>query len=105
MAITEVVQRSDVVTVGCACTGGTSSLRCKWPWQQPYITVLMLDPCAGEWGRDMNLAATIRDSVEHQLEAFRHVDLYIPEQDVKVRMISSSSRRSRRVLTVPQTAE
>ena len=23
-------QRSDAVTVGCACTGGTSSLRCTW---------------------------------------------------------------------------
>ena len=42
MAITAVEQRSGVVTVGCACTGGTSSLRCRWPWQQPFITALML---------------------------------------------------------------
>ena len=31
-------------TVGCACTGGTNSSRCKWPWQQPFITVVMLGP-------------------------------------------------------------
>ena len=35
MATTKEEQRSGVVTVGCACTGGTSSLRCRWPWQQP----------------------------------------------------------------------
>ena len=28
-----------------ACTGGTSSLRCRWPWQQPFITVVMSGPC------------------------------------------------------------
>ena len=38
------VHRSDVVTVGCACTRGTSSLRCRWPWQQPFITAVMLGP-------------------------------------------------------------
>ena len=37
-------QRSGVVTVGCACTGGTSSLRCRWPWQQPFMTAVMLGP-------------------------------------------------------------
>ena len=42
MATTAVVQRSGVVTVGCACTGGTSSLRCRWPWEQPFITAVML---------------------------------------------------------------
>ena len=42
MATTKVEQRSGVVTVGCACTGGTSSLRCRWPWQQPFITAVML---------------------------------------------------------------
>ena len=39
------VQRSGDVIVGCACTGGTSSLRCRWPWQQPFITAVMLGPC------------------------------------------------------------
>ena len=38
MAITTVEQRSDAVTVGCACTGGTSSLRCRWSWLQCSIT-------------------------------------------------------------------
>ena len=45
MATTEEGQRSGVVTVGCACTGGTSSLRCRWPWQQPFITAVMWGPC------------------------------------------------------------
>ena len=45
MAITAVGQRSGVVTVGCACTGGTSSSRCRWPLQQPFITAVMLGPC------------------------------------------------------------
>ena len=44
MATTTVVQRSGVVTVGCACTGGTSSLRCRWPWQQPFITAVIVGP-------------------------------------------------------------
>ena len=35
------VESSDVVTVGCA---STSSLRCRWPWQQPFITAVMLGP-------------------------------------------------------------
>ena len=38
MAITAVEQRSDAVTVGCACTGGMSSLRCRWSWLQSNIT-------------------------------------------------------------------
>ena len=45
MATTAVGQRSGVVTVGCACSGRTSSLRCRWPWQQPFITAVMLGPC------------------------------------------------------------
>ena len=43
---------------------------------------------------------------ENQLvEAFRHLDLPLPEQVIEVPKISSSSRRSRRVLRAPQTAE
>ena len=38
MAIATVVQRSDAVTVSCACTGGTSSLRCRWSCLQCSIT-------------------------------------------------------------------
>ena len=67
MAITAVEQRSDAVTVGCACTGGMSSLRCRWSWLQCSITCTTPygDSTATrtwEWGREMNYTATIGDS-------------------------------------------
>ena len=36
------VQRGGAVSAVFGCTGGTSSSRCRWPWQQPFITAVML---------------------------------------------------------------
>ena len=35
-------QRGDAASAVCGCTGGTNSSRCGWPWQQPFITAVML---------------------------------------------------------------
>ena len=43
-ATTNMVQRGDAVSVVFGCTCGASSSRCKWPWQQPFITAVMLGP-------------------------------------------------------------
>ena len=51
------------------------------------------------------LGAPVPQGSDQLVEAFRHVDLLTPGQVIEVPMISSSSRRSRRVRTVPQTAE
>ena len=72
-------------------------------------------PCAAEAGPVEHrveacasvqiLDAPVPQGENQLVEAFRHLDLSIPEQVVAVPKISSSSRRSRRMLRAPQTAE
>ena len=56
MATTNMVQRGDAVSAVFGCTGGMSSSRCKWPWQQPFITAVMLRPCGTTLSRSQRTA-------------------------------------------------